>query len=386
LDNAVGNEIDLRDVLSRLWRGKLTILATTALAALIGAGAYYASPNVYQSESTIYPITQSEYAGYIDLLARSALPDLNTVDSETDPVLGSAFPYTRDSLFQEFTTYLQSPGHLILAAQESGVARDEGQKDTSEAAALAFARTVRFTPATDKKPSFEMRVRGSDREAVNKFVAWSLENAGLEVAKTIREATMGKIAAGAKIRGDAIAKLRVEIDARRNQQEKARKDEAIMVAEQAKIAETLGIKDPVTVPSSVAPGQSFTVPSTQVISGEQPMYLQGSRALEEQINLLNTRSDNDPFITQLRDLERQIYQLENNKDSERLTQLLNESPLSDPATAPIADYSVIGASAEKVFPNISIFLGGAVLLGLLLGSMIVLLRVDRSRSTTDSSV
>lgn len=377
MDNAVGNEIDLRDVLSRLWQGKLTILATTALAALIGAAAYYASPNVYRSEAAIYPITQSEYAGYIDLLARSALPNLDTIDSETDPALSSAFPYTRESLFQEFTTYLQSPGHLILAAQESGVAKDEGQKDTSEASALAFARTVKFMPATDKKASFEMVVSGRDRDAVNRFVAWSLENAGLEVAKTIRTATMNKISAGEKIRSDAIEELRVEIEARRNQQENARKDEAVMVGEQAKIAETLGIKDPVTVPSSIAPGQPVPVPSTQVISGEQPMYLQGSRALEEQIKLLNSRSDNDPFITQLRELERQIYLLENNNDSKRLTQLLDKSPLSDPATAPIADYSVIGASAATVSPRMSLFLGGAVLLGVLLGSMIALLRQNR---------
>jgi len=374
LDNAVGNEIDLRDVFSKLWQGKLTIFATTAAAALLGAAAYYASPNVYQSEAAIYPITQSEYAGYIDLLARSALPNLGTVDSETDPSLGSAFPYTRDSLFQEFTTYLQSPGHLIQAAQESGIAKNEGQNDASDASALAFARSVKFMPATDKKASFEMSVRGSDREAVNRFVAWSLENAGLEVAKTIRTATLNKISAGAKIRSDAISKLRVEIEARRNQQENARKDEAVMVGEQAKIAETLGIKDPVTVPSSIAPGQPVPAPSTQVISGEQPMYLQGSRALDEQIKLLNSRSDNDPFITQLRDLERQIYLLENDKDSERLTQLLDESPLSDPATAPIADYSIVGASAEKVSPRMSLFVGGAVLLGLLLGSMIALLR------------
>jgi chain length determinant protein (polysaccharide antigen chain regulator) len=108
------------------------------------------------------------------------------------------------------------------------------------------------------------------------------------------------------------------------------------------------------------------------------MYLQGSTALEEQISLLNKRSDDDPFITELRDLERQIYLLQNDTNSERLTQLLDESPLSDPATAPLADYSVIGASAEKVSPMMSIFAAGSLFLGLLLGSLIVLFRQNRS--------
>lgn len=378
MDNAVGNEIDLRDVFSRLWQGKLTIVATTALAALIGIAAYYASPNVYQSETVIYPITQSDYAGYIDLMARSALPSSQATEGEEEPSLSSAFPYTRDNLFQEFTTYLQSPGHLIRAAQESGVARGEGQKDTTDASALAFARTVKFTPPTDRKPSFEMRARGSDREALNRFVAWSLENARLEVAKKIRAATISKIAAGTKIRTDAITKLRIEIEARRNQQEKARKDQIAVFGEQAKIAETLGIKDPVTIQSLSVPGQTSPGTSTQVIAGDQPMYLQGSTALEEQISLLNKRSDDDPFITELRDLERQIYLLQNDTNSERLTQLLDESPLSDPATAPLADYSVIGASAEKVSPMMSIFAAGSLFLGLLLGSLIVLFRQNRS--------
>lgn len=380
LDNAVGNDIDLRDVFSRLWQGKLTILATTALAALIGAAAYYASPNVYQSETVIYPITQSDYAGYIDLMARSALPSSQAAEGEEEPALSSAFPYTRDNLFQEFTAYLQSPGHLVRAAQESGVARGEGQKDTSAAAALAFARTVRFMPPTDRKPSFEMRVRAKDREALNRFVTWSLENARLEVAKRIRAATINKIAAGARIRSDAIAKLRIEIEARRNQQEKTRKDQIVVFGEQARIAETLGIKDPVTVQSLSLSGQTSPGTSAQVIAGEQPMYLQGSTALEEQINLLNKRSDDDPFITELRELERQIYLLENNNDSERLTQLLDESPLSDPTTAPLADYSVVGASAEKISPKLSIFAAGSLFLGLLLGSLIVLFRQDTKQT------
>ena len=376
MNTVVGNEIDLREVLSQLWNGKFTILATTVIAALIGAAAYYVSPNVYQAEAAIYPITQSEYAGYIDLMARSALPASQKVDVEDEPALSTAFPYTRDSLFQEFTTYLQSPAHLIRAAQESSVVQGDGQKQTSESSALSFARTVKFTPATDKKASFDMSVRGSDREALNKFVAWSLDNARLEVAKKIRAATASKIAAGKRIRADSITKLRVEIEARRNQQEKSRKDQIAVFSEQAKIAETLGIKDPITVQSLSVPNVPMAKNSAQVIAGDQPIYLQGSTALEEQINLLNKRGDDDPFIAELRDLERQIYLLENDTNYERLTQLLDESPLSDPATAPLADYSVVGASAEKVSPRMSIFAAGSLFLGLLLGSLIVLFRAN----------
>lgn len=376
LDTADSKEINLRDVVAQLWRGKLTILTTTALAVAIGAAAYYISPNTYESEAVVYPITQSDYARYIDLMARSALSS-QEMEGEKESTLTSAFPYTRDGLFQEFTTYLQSPGHLIRAAQESGVVQGDGQQQTDEASALAFTRAVRFAPQTDRKPGFEMRVRAGDKDALNRFVAWSLDNARLEVAKTIRASTVSKIEAGKKIRADAIAKLRIEIESRRDQQEKIRNDQIAELAEQARIAGTLGIKDPITVQALNSPAAST---STPVISGDQPVYLQGSTALEEQIALLKNRGDDDPFTDELRDLERQIYVLENDTTAERLTQLLEESPLSDPATAPLAEYSVIGASAEKIFPKVSIFAAGSLLLGLLLGSAIVLFRTNARRS------
>jgi LPS O-antigen subunit length determinant protein (WzzB/FepE family) len=345
-------------------------LGTTAIAALLGAGAYFLSPNVYQSDAVIYPITQSDFAEYTDLVARSALASTQDPANPEEPPVASAFPYTRDSLFQEFTAYLQSPDHLIRAAQESGVTKD------NEGSALTFVRTVRFTQPTEKAPWLEMRARAGNQEALNRFIASSLDNARIEVGKKIQAATLNKIEAGKKVRADAIRKLEAEINSRRSQQEDARKDQIARLKEQAKIAETLGIKDPITVQSVNVRNDPAPTASAQVISGDQPLYFQGSTALEEQIDLLSKRSDNDPFISELRDLERQVFVLKNNRDSQRLTELLNESPLGNPATAPLAEYSVTGASAEKVSPKAGIFAAGSLFLGLMLGSLIVLFRQD----------
>jgi hypothetical protein len=116
-----------------------------------------------------------------------------------------------------------------------------------------------------------------------------------------------------------------------------------------------------------------------VIAGEQPTYFQGSAALAEQVDVLRNRADGDPFTIDLRNLEREVYVLENDKEAERLTALLNESPLNDPATAPLVEYSTIGASAVRIFPRISIFAAGSLLLGLILGSGLVLLRAGSKR-------
>lgn len=379
MNDEAGGEIDLRELLERLWQGRLIIVMTTAVAVALGAGAYYLAPEVYQSRAVVYPITQSDYARYTDLVARSAISDPQSAAGAEGPEATAAFPYTRDNLFQEFISYLQSPNHLIHAAQESGI----GQQD--DASALAFTRSIRFTQPTEKTPWFEMRVRAGDREALGRFVAKSLDDARLETARKIRAATVDKIESGRKIRADAIHKLQVEIDARRNQQDKTRKDQIAVLTEQAKIAEKLGIQDPVTVQSVIlqsepAPNASAQNSSAQVTAGEQPLYLQGSTALEEQIALLNTRGDNDPFTAELRDLERRIYVLKNDAQEERLAQLLEQSPLGDPATAPLAEYSLVGASAEKVFPKAGIFGAAALLLGLMLGSMIALLRKAPRRS------
>ncbi|MEC5293595.1 MULTISPECIES: Wzz/FepE/Etk N-terminal domain-containing protein [unclassified Aurantimonas] len=371
-------EVDLRLLARRLWRGWRTIFLATGLALVAGAALYFIVPRTYQSAAVILPITEPEYSGYVDLVAKPALSDMLEDQQKDDPRLNT-FSYSRSDLLNEFMAYLQRPAHLLDAVKESGVVRSSGDKKADERAALNFIRSVTFPPPTDRKPNFEMHTRAGDEDALNKFVAWSLNSARIEVAKSIRTSILSKIAAGETMRKDTIATLTVDIASRRQLAENIRNDDMARLGEQAKIAETLGIANPVTVQALSAKGQNTPAASAQVIGGDQPLYFQGSGALNEQIDFLKNRKDSDPYTTGLRDVQRQIYLLQNDNTAATLLTVLDASPLKDPATAPLARYSLLTATAGRIFPRLSIFGIGSLLLGLVIGAGIVLMRDDKER-------
>lgn len=379
MENERDTEVDLRVLIEQLWQGKLTIALVTVLCVLLGGVLYFVVPKTYESVATIFPLRQSTYAEYIDLASATALPSAVDGEAGRDDFLKTAFPYTRTDLLTEFATYLQNPAHLLQGVQESGIVSAGDTDAERNAAALSFVRGIAFTAPTEKDPGLKMRVRASDPEALDRFVSWTVRQASVDLAEGIKSSVVRRIEAGRKQRNDAIAQLRVEIASRKAKADMARKDEVAVLAEQARIAHSLGIKEPVALQSLNAQGQSSAGASAQVFSGEQPTYFQGSAALEERIDLLKNRKDGDPFIFDLRDLERQVYVLENDTRAERLSQRLDQSPLKDPATAPMVEYSTIGASAVKVFPKVSLFGAGSLLIGLILGSGLVLLRAGSSR-------
>lgn len=374
LESERDTEIDLRVLVEQLWQGKLTVVLVTVLCVLLGGLFYFLTPKTYESVSTFFPLRQSLYAEYIDLASTTALPSAVDGEAERDGLIKTAFPYTRDDLLNEFTTYLQNPAHLLQGVQESGLVSTQGSEAERNAAALSFVRRVTFTAPTEKDPGFKMSVQANNQEALDRFVSWAVSQASIDLAEGIKASVIRRIEAGRKQRDDSIAQLRVEIASRKAKADMSRKDEVAVLTEQARIARSLGIKEPVALQSLNAQGQGGAGASAQVISGEQPTYFQGSAALEERIVLLKDRKDTDPFIFDLRDLERQVYVLENDTRAERLSQRLDQSPLKDPATAPMVEYSAIGASSVKVSPKISLFGAGSLLIGLLLGSGLVLLR------------
>ncbi|MBN9245300.1 MAG: hypothetical protein J0I98_21195 [Mesorhizobium sp.] len=367
-------EIDLRHVILRLWRGWPILLFTSIIAVAIGMALYFVLPRSYRSQAVILPISQTQYSEYLNLIANSALPDALKGNAQ----LATTFAFSRDDLLNEFISSLQSSDLLMRVVEESGVARKEGQQKTSEADALRFIRDLRITPPNDRKPGFDIDVRAKNEDALNEFIKKVLNEASADAATRIRDTVVVKIKASENIRKNAIHNLDVEIKARRDQEENARKDEIAKLSEQKEIAETVGIVAPVGV-SPPSDAKATPMASAQVIGAQQPPYFQGTTALNEQIDLLKSRTSNDPFTGDLRNLERQIYILENDNQAATLGKLLEESPLKDPQTAPIASFNVTMAKAMKTFPRLSIFGIGSVVLGLLIGAGIVLLRDETNK-------
>lgn len=355
-DDNADNDVGVFEVIEVLWQGKLIIILTTVLALVLAGILYFSVPRTYESTLDIEPVRQADFANFQGLIA------------------SELFPYTRQTLFEEFISYLSNTELLIPVALESGVVDSvPGNEALSRRNARLFVQSIDFSRPETGEPMVRMRVRAGNLDALDRFVAMALQRANARFAERIRFEIMQRINAEETRRLAQIAGLEVEIAARRETEESLRQDGIEILRKQAEIARLLDLAKPLEVGSTTEEPQGDGV-SVQVSSGNQPAFMQGYLALEEQIRQLETRENADPFVAELRQLQQQVYLLRNDPDMKFQVRLLEESALNDPQNAELVQYDIVRAAARKVFPSVTVFAPTAFVLGLLIGVSIVLWR------------
>lgn len=357
------DELHLGELVALLWDGKWLIAMVTAAALALGGLAYLLVPRSFESHVSVLPLRQAQFAGYLGLGQEEG-----------------AFPYTPLTLHSEFSSYLRDFDKLVSLVLETGVVdRRSMSEDQYNLAVRRFVSEIQFeTPNAEEtelgRQFLNVVARAKDQAKLTAFMQKALADANTDMSRDLAEEVRRR-AAEIKDRLEAqTGRLGVDIDARRRRVEDDRNDEMVRLGEQAAVARSLGIEKPLDLRAVEAVEQGRTA-STQINTGgnEQP-YLQGYVALDERIETLRNRKDGDPFITDLRELQQQVYTLDNDPRPQRILALLARSPLADPATATMARFSLASATAERVFPRLSVFGPASLLLGLVVGSIVVLLR------------
>ena len=111
---------------------------------------------------------------------------------------------------------------------------------------------------------------------------------------------------------ELIAGLQMQIDLKVDVAEKNRGNQIIRVEEALKTAKALGIVDPVTWDDLRTSRIASQI--TNEFGGKEksiPHYFQGSRILSAELERLNSRQDDRPFVSGLAELEMQIQELQN---------------------------------------------------------------------------
>jgi len=356
-----------------LWDSKLLIASITVAAVVLGGVLYVLQPRVYESKVSVFPLRQTQFVGYLGLSQE------NSGKAED-----GAFPYTPATLFTEFSSYLTDTDKLMALAAETGIVERGTLNDEEYGQAVArFVSAIRFeTPnAQDDGASqtfLNIKVQAGDRNKLLTFVKQALTRANADMANDL-SAEVQKRADEIKDQLDAqTAQLQIEIDARRQRIQSDRTDDMVRLAEQSMVARSLGIEKPLDLRAIEAVEKGSNAPAQINSNGNQPQYLQGYAALDERIKTLQDRKDDDPFISDLRQLQQQLYLVKNDPRPARILGLLKRSPLADPATAMLARFSIASARAEKVSPRLIFFGAGSLILGLLIGSAAALVRQRKS--------
>lgn len=334
-------EIDLFDLAHGVWRYKtLVILIAVAFTAISALYAFFAK-EVYEAKVFVHPPTVSDIAqlnyGRGD---NSGLVMLTTKDVYT--------VYIRDlqseSLSREFFRKFYYPS--LTEREQEGSRDDLYSQFQSEV--ISFGVADRNSPER-----YYLSLRVSDPQKAAEWAAWYVERAGFYSKKEVVK----------DVKADALTKannLDQRINAARESARLQREDSIAKLTEALRIAKSVGLEKPPLIANSL---------TSEVSSGMSGAlsYMRGSKALQAEIENLQSRTSDDPFISDLRAKQEELSFYRDLQVAQGLVQTYRQDGAIESPDQPLKPKKLL-----------IIVLGG--ILGLTVGLMVALaftLRVPR---------
>lgn len=279
------DEIDLRELFAGLWAERLLILLVTLV---VGAGAaayaFLAAP-VYEAKSSLLPPRLSDIAGYNVGRAEAKLVEFKVADVYSVFTRNLISESARRSFFRE--VYLPS-----LTEEQRSAPQDVLWKQYS-ATLTAKAPDLKARPEY-----FEVRVEHKDPELaaqwVNLYVERAAELARSDMQQNVRQELDARI-----------QEIERQIEVLREAALKRREDRIARLKEALVVADKVGVDAP-----QVTPGRTSSDGDLSSFVDGSLMYMRGAKAIRAELQVLEARESDDPFISELRYLQSRLVFLQ----------------------------------------------------------------------------
>ncbi|WNF45449.1 Wzz/FepE/Etk N-terminal domain-containing protein [Pseudomonas sp. SG20056] len=330
------DEIDLVEVIQNLWTQKWLIVACMVVAIAFAAAFAFLSAPVYEASSGVLPPRPSEIADYNQIRREINLAELKVADVYRVFTRNLLAGRLKRELFLD--TYLPS-----LSDAQAGAAEDQLWAEFNSM----------------------LKVRAPDSKSSPGYFIITLKHADPQIAADWVNRYLSKVAE--KSEADLEANLLAEINSRvqsiereieilRSGAQTRREDRIVRLLEAKLVAEAAGIDSPKMGLSETASSGELS----EFVSGNLD-YMRGFRAIRAELAALEQRKSDDPFISELRELE------------DRLTLLRS----LDVASGTVAVYTLDHAAEvpqTPIKPNKSLIMTLGLVLGGMLGVFAALVR------------
>ncbi|MHA3737414.1 LPS O-antigen chain length determinant protein WzzB [Pseudomonas sp. Eth.TT006] len=332
--NEVANEgLDVYALISTIWRQKILILCFAALGTAVAATYAFIAQPIYEARSFVTPPTQND----IQSLNRGRTA-LNLQPLTVKDVYSVFLKNLQaESLRREFfdTTYLPAQGR---SDDPKGKFYERLSKDLT------------ITPVSkEANDRFKVVIQDPDaqraKQWVDQYIARAQELSLQEINKNL-----------ASEFDVASQDFNQKISVLRDEGERARQDSLAKLREALIVAKAIGLEKPPIVSGSS--NQSLNIAGN--MDGELT-YMRGTKAIEAEIENLQGRKSDDPFIKDLRTFEA------NYKFYKQLSQQFRKVN----TCRMDGDVEVSG---EPVKPRTVLIILGGLILGTMLGVVFALLR------------
>jgi len=273
---AEADEIDLKVMVSVLWRQRLIIISVAVVVTILAALFAFLSKPIYEARVSVIPPTHNDIANY---------NYGRTVENELPPYtvkeVYSVFTrnLTAESLKREFFNNYYLPN--LTESERSG---------SQDKLYAEFSKVLMVSLVNKESPDrYAVVVQDESAtkgvELVNKYIERASELAKKEIKNDIGS------------EADVLARnIHQQISSLRDVGLKDREDSIIKLHEALLVAEAIGLDRPPIISGDSA------VEVAGSLDG-QLIYMRGTKALRAEIENLQSRSSDDPFIKKLRTLQ-----------------------------------------------------------------------------------
>ncbi len=265
------DEIDLVELFQCLWQQKLLIIAFTVVVTAAAAAYAYLSPPVYEAKVGVLPPRLSDIADYN--LGRESY-NFGCTETEVEQ-------FTVSDIYEVFKT------SLLSSSLKKSFLR--------ETSSLSSAGIKVRAPDVKKRPNFyEVVIEHKSPELAAKWANLYVDMVGKKAEQDMRENVLAEMAVRIQVIERQLEALRVTAQRRRE-------DRIVRLRDALVVAEAVGLDAPQVVAGKISSDGDLA----QFVDGNL-LYMHGVKAITAELSILEKRENDDPFISQLRDLENQL--------------------------------------------------------------------------------
>ncbi|XDZ67113.1 hypothetical protein AB8878_06280 [Alphaproteobacteria bacterium LSUCC0226] len=329
------DEIDLIELILRIWNGKLTVISFVIASALSVAGAFVVLPAPdFLATTEIRPawiIDVDRYRAFND--AELFDQDVKSEDEELDKPDGDRlYKIDREFLLQLFMEHVQDNQLQIELIKKYNIIdrKDfQSEKDFNEAV-IEFAASINFLPPVnvdgesrrESRRNWTLSIEYNDKVKWVEFLEDLKTLASEKARETIKRQVSNIVTSAEANRESEIEDLAILIENAFADYDRTTSDHLAFLREQAAIARKLGVS------KNTIEAQTFSTQGGLIANIETttPFYLRGYEAIEKEMELMLSRDDKKPFISGLIKLEQKKRELEQDKKVDRAKKLFDLTP------------------------------------------------------------
>ena len=400
------DEIDLFELAQHLWNGKWLIIGLTTAGVALSAIYSFTTTPIYQTTSILRPPLEQSLSEINNTKLLSISPDesLKRIGAELEsysarrnfleshqPLISPLLSSYKGNLDQilsalnehSFKTLRPDPKKNDNLANYIGIQFDYPDKVDGPSIVNEFISEAEKHEINKLKASFEKIRSGKLSQLAVKLTS---SKASYQAKKDSQIAEL--------IESDNLQKIQLkdELSSLRKQLKEQRNNRIAELNEAIQIAEKLGITKPSTL-SSIKDSGSEKLVSTEINNQQLPLYFMGTAALEAERAVLRSRKSDDFSSPRISEINKSLKLLEHNRKVEQLNSRKNEELFYaeiDKLKAEEARLKTLNPDWEKIKlvqvdqpaimplnpikPKKSLIIAVSGLLGLMLGSILVLIK------------